>query len=140
MENDQNINIQEFKEFKTPEKIVQRNSVPLYSTIFLSNLKSKYKIKKICTFNSLSKNNESTETSGLTRINSNNFSNIQLVSLSNRKQKKKVSFAPPYRLVNYIYFDPKKSVFNNNEGENEENDGKKNETNAVCAHCTCIII
>ena len=131
-------NIEEFKEFKTPEKIVQRNSLPLYSTLFLSNLKSKYKIKKIYRFNSLSKN-ESTDISGLTRINSNTFSNIQLVSISNRKPKKKVSFAPSYRLVNYIYFDPKKSVFNNND-DNEENDERKNETNAVCAHCTCIII
>ena len=130
-------NIQEYKDFKTPEKILQRNSsLPLYSTLFLSNLKSKYKIKKIYRFNSLSKN-ESTETSGLTRINSNNFSNMQLVNISNKKPKKKVSFVPSYRLVNYIYFDPKKSVFNND--INEENDGNKNEEKAVCTHCTCII-
>lgn len=131
-------NVQSIQEFKTPEKILQRNSsLPLYSTLFLSNLKSKYKIKKIFRINSLQKNNESTEASGLTRINSNNFSNGQLVSVSDRKSKKKVSFAPNYRLVNFIYFDPKKSVFNNN--DNEDNDGKKNESNMVCSHCTCII-
>ena len=131
-------NIQEYKDFKTPEKILQRNSsLPLYSTLFLSNLKSKYKIKKIYRFNSLPKHNESIETTGLTRINSNNFSNIQLVSVSDKKPKKKVSFVPSYRFVNYIYFDPKKSVFNSN--DNEEKDGKKDESNMVCAHCTCII-
>ena len=122
--------------FKTPEKnLVRTTSLPLYSTLLLSNQKSKYK-RKISRINSIQKINESSETSGLTRINSINRSNTQLIS---EKSKRKVSFAPSYRLVSYVDFNPNKPIFKTND-KNEENNGKNNETNTVCLHCTCILL
>ena len=121
--------------FKTPEKSLERtSSLPLYTTLILSNQKSKYK-KKISRINSLQKINERSENTGLTRINSTNRSNIQLIS---EKSKHRVSFAPSYRLVSYIDYNPNQSIFKTND-KNEENNPNNNETNTVCLHCTCIL-
>ena len=121
--------------FKTPEKnLVRTTSLPLYSTLLLSNQKSKYK-RKISRINSIQKINESSETSGLTRINSINRSNNQLIS---ERSKRRVTFAPSYRLVSYVNFNPNQSILKTNEKTGENNE-KSNETNTVCLHCTCIL-
>ena len=121
--------------FKTPEKTLERtSSLPLYSTLLLSNQKSKYK-RKISRINSIQKINESTETSGLTRINSINRSNNQLIS---ERSKRRVTFAPSYKLVSYVNFNPNQSIFKTNDKTGENNE-KSNETNTVCLHCTCIL-
>ena len=126
--------MEEIDKFKTPEKTLQKtNSLPLYTTLFLYNQKSKYK-KKISRFDSLNKNQETSET--LTRINSINPSNIQSIS---ERPKRRVSFAPSYKLVSYINFNPNQSIFKTND-KDEEINGKNEETNTVCLHCTCIII
>ena len=121
--------------FKTPEKTLERtSSLPLYSTLLLSNQKPKYK-RKISRINSIQKINESTETSGLTRINSINRSNNQLIS---ERSKRRVTFAPSYKLVSYVNFNPNQSIFKTNDKTGENNE-KSNETNTVCLHCTCIL-
>ena len=121
--------------FKTPEKnLVRTTSLPLYSTLLLSNQKSKYK-RKISRINSIQKINESSETSGLTRINSINRSNNQLIS---ERSKRRVTFAPSYRLVSYVNFNPNQSILKTNDKTGENNE-KSNETNTVCLHCTCIL-
>ena len=121
--------------FKTPEKTLERTtSLPLYTTLLLSNQKSKYK-RKISRINSIQKINESSETSGLTRINSINRSNNQLIS---ERSKRRVTFAPSYRLVSYVNFNPNQSILKTNDKTGENNE-KSKETNTVCLHCTCIL-
>ena len=129
------------QEYKNSEKNIKRSStLPLYSTLLLSNPKSKYKTKKLYRVNSLQKINESSENSGLTRINS-MISNTQLVLVSNKKPKRKVCFAPNYRLIKYINYNPKEAILKNNVNneENDEKNEKKKEDNIVCFHCTCIL-
>ena len=129
------------QEYKNSEKNIKRSStLPLYSTLLLSNPKSKYKTKKLYRVNSLQKINESSENSGLTRINS-MISNTQLVLVSNKKPKRKVCFAPNYRLIKYINYNPKEAILKNNVNneENNENNEKKKEDNTVCFHCTCML-
>ena len=126
--------------FKTPIKSIKRSStLPLYTTLILSE-KSKYKSRKLCRVYSLPKINENSETSGLTRINTSNKSNAQLISISGKKPKMKVSFAPSDKFVDYIYYNPKESIVKNNDDDENEEINPKNEQNTVCLHCTCLII
>ena len=69
------------------------------------------------------------------------ISNTQLVLVSKKKPKRKVCFAPNYRLIKYINYNPKESILKNNVNneENDENNEKKKEDNTVCFHCTCIL-
>ena len=140
----------------SPEKILQKSStLPLYTNVILPTQKSKCKEKKLLRFNSIQKINETSENSCLTRVNTMNRSNLQLVTVSGKKPKGRVSFAPKYRLINYIDFDPKESVLktnninninDNKEEENKEKEkneknekNKKKELNNVTFQCTCIL-
>ena len=69
------------------------------------------------------------------------ISNTQLVLVSNKKPKRNVSFAPNYRLIKYINYNPKEAILKNNVNneENDEKNEKKKEDNIVCFHCTCIL-
>ena len=133
-------------QFATPIKIRRSVTLPLYTALLLSNPKSKYKNKKFFRFNSLQKINESSDNSNLTRINSISRSNNQLITTTSntRRSKGRVTFAPNFRLIKYIDFNPSESVFKNNinlketEGINEIKE-KKEEENEVCLFCTCII-
>ena len=132
------------EELETQAKTIKRSStLPLYSPLLLLNQKTKYKNKKIYHYNSSQKINENSETSGLTRINTNNHSNAQIISLKGKKPKGRVTFAPSYRLINYINYNPKDSIHindkNNNNNQNQRNAQKLNEANTVCIHCTCIV-
>ena len=138
----------------SPEKILQKSStLPLYTNLILPTQKSKYKEKKLFRFNSIQKNNETSENTCLTRVNTINRSNLQLVTVSGKKPKGRVAFAPKYRLINYIDFDPKESILktnninNINSNKDEENNekeknekNKKKEPNDVTFQCTCILI
>ena len=143
--------MKDINELETQEKNIKRNnSLPLYTLLLNQNQKSKYRNKKLYHCGSLQKINENSEISGLTRINTMNRSNGQINSISAKKQKGKVTFAPKYRLINYIEFDPKDSILNNTniKIDNEQNEKKeqyernkiKNEENIVCFHCSCILI
>ena len=140
----------------SPEKILQKSStLPLYTNVILPTQKSKCKEKKLLHFNNIQKINETSENSCLTRVNTMNRSNLQLVTVSGKKPKGRVSFAPKYRLINYIDFDPKESVLktnninninSNKDEENKEKDKneknekiKKKELNNVAFQCTCIL-
>ena len=140
----------------SPEKILQKSStLPLYTNVILPTQKSKCKEKKLLHFNNIQKINETSENSCLTRVNTMNRSNLQLVTVSGKKPKGRVSFAPKYRLINYIDFDPKESVLktnninninSNKEEENKEKEkneknekNKKKELNNVAFQCTCIL-
>lgn len=126
--------------FHTPIKPKNKSiTLPLYSNIILTE-KSKYKQKKLCRVYSLPKINENSETSGLTRVNTLNKSNAQIISVSGKKPKMKVSFAPSHKLINYIYYNPKESIFKTNDNNENEEKNQPNEQNTVCLHCTCIII
>jgi len=132
-------------QFQTPIKTLRRSStLPSYTALLLSNPKSKYKSKKLLRFNSIQKINESSETSNLTRINSINRSNKQLVSATMNKPKGRVTFAPNFRLIKYIDFNPNESILKNNFNfreteEIKEINERKEEDKVVCLQCTCII-
>ena len=115
--------------FQNSEKSLSKSStLPLYTTIMLSKQKSKYNRKKFPSSNIIQKNIESSEISNLTREISINNSNIKLIKLSGSKPKGRVSFLPNSKLVSYIEYNPKESIYKNNIiNEEEDNEKEKNE-------------
>ncbi len=122
------------------KKILSRNSsLPLYTRLILSNPKSKYGRKETIYYKNIPKNYESSEFSYLTRVNSINNSNIKL---SGNKSKVRVSFLPNSKLVSYIDYNPKESIYKNNtinEEDNEKEKNEKKEQNKANLQCTCIL-
>ena len=138
----------------TNENVLKRNTtLTLRSQLSLSNQKKKYK-NNYLHLNSLQKNTIDTcETTGISRINSINPSNIPISIASNKKPKGRVAFAPKFRLINYVYYDPKETILkveeNNFKGKKEEKkedklelDKKQNiEANdKVIEQCTCLLM
>ena len=134
------------------ENLHKSNSLTLKSKLYISNQKLKYK-KKYLRFDSYQKNNEVCETTGISRINSINRLATSSSSSPRKKPKGRVSFAPKFRLVNYVYYDPKEIICKNeNENENEKKDEAKkdelmnnnyqtNETkDKVTLQCTCLLM
>ena len=129
--------------FQNSEKSLSKSStLPLYTTIMLSKQKSKYNRKKFPSSNIIQKNIESSEISNLTREISINNSNIKLIKLSGSKPKGRVSFLPNSKLVSYIDYNPKESIYRNNtinEEDNEKEKNEKKEANKENLQCTCIL-
>ena len=127
--------------FQNSEKSISRSStLPLYTTIMVSKQKSKYNRKKFPSSNIIQKNIESSEISNLTRINS--INNSKLIKLSGSKPKGRVSFLPNSKLVSYIDYNPKESIYRNNtinEEDNEKEKNQKKEANKENLQCTCIL-
>lgn len=112
------------------EKNLRKSSstLPLYRALILSKKKSKFNRKKFFYFNNIQKNYENSEMSNLTREISINHSNKKLVKLSGSKPKGRVSFLPNSKLVSYIEYNPKESIYKNNIiNEEEDNEKEKNE-------------
>ena len=139
--------------YESPIKVVKRIPTSAFnSPILLLNKKWNYKNRVFNHCNSLQTINESSEISGLTRINSMNRSNPRLPSLLSKKTKGRVTFAPSYRLIKIIDYNPKEIINgdNNNNKNNNKNNyknenknkkyDKKYEQNSVCIQCTCILI
>ena len=128
------------EELETQTKCIKRSStLPLYSPLLLLSQKAKYKAKKLYNYNINHKINENSDTSGLTQINTINHSNAQIISLTGKKPKGRVTFAPSYRLINYIDYNPRESIHKKDNNQNQMNEQNLNEPNTVCFHCTCIL-
>ena len=134
--------INEFQAYNN--NIKKTNSITLKSKLILSNKKIKYK-KQYLHCDSIQNNNDTCEMTGISRINSINLIN----TTSNKRPKWRVSFAPKFKLINYIYYDPQEAIFkeeNKNEKKNkiinEEIDKTKvnRDTDKVTSLCTCILI
>ena len=133
------------------ENLHKSNSLTLKSKLYISNQKLKYK-KQYLRFDSYQKNNEVCETTGISRINSINRLATSSSSSPRKKPKGRVSFAPKFRLINYIYYDPKETLY---KGENEKEKEKKDEIgkeeliknqqnketkDKVTLQCTCLLM
>ena len=115
-------------EFQSYENNLKKsNTLSLKSHLSLTNRKSKYK-KKFLHLDSISKNNnEICEMSGISRINSINQTGTSLSTSPNKKPR--VSFAPKFRLINYVYYDPREAIQKIEETSNEKKDeDNKNKT------------
>ena len=137
----------------TPEKGLKRSAtLPKYTTIIRLELKSKYKEKKLFRNYSNQKFNENLDKSCITRANTTNLSNAQVVQVSAKKPKGRVKFAPDFKLVKHIDFNPIEPIYEDNNNKNKEvinkekkdkkNEEKKEEikkASNVTFQCTCII-
>ena len=124
----------------------KRKNLTLRSFLDLSNQKSKYK-KQYLHLDSLQKNNDTCEVTGISRINSITPNNAPISTTPNKRPKFTVSFAPRFRFINYIYYDPEEPIYkeeNKNQEtikeENEKNDINKNQTEKINLQCTCYLI
>ena len=107
--------------FQAYQENLEKNNVKsLKSHLILSNQKFKYQNyitkKQYLHSDSYKKSNESGDITGISRISSMTPSSSQL-QVTNKKPKGRVSFAPKYRLINYIYYDPKEVIL---KGENND--------------------
>ena len=102
------------KEYQSYESSLKKsNSLTLKSKLYASNQRLKYK-KQYLRLNSIQKNNnEACEMTGISRINSINHLATSSSSSPRKKPKGRVSFAPKFRLVNYVYYDPKEIICKN---------------------------
>lgn len=138
MEEEDNKETPEIKRDTTPENSPRQRRGLQYA---LSDLKVKTKPKNKIDFrknlfkmNSLQASDYSDisgNTPGVsTNISNNNPSNNISIISPKKKRKKRVRFALDYKLVNYIYFNPKDPVEDNGKEEEEEKQKKeeKNET------------
>ena len=134
------------------ENIVKKNkTLNLKKQLSLSNQKTKYK-KQFLRLDSYKKNNDTCEMTGISRINSINPTNTPKSMSPSKRPKGRVAFAPNFRLINYIYFDPKDKVLKEekieemdekiDKGEKEFNDNmKKIQANdKVTFQCTCLLM
>ena len=141
------------KEYQSYESSLKKsNSLTLKSKLYASNQRLKYK-KQYLRLNSIQKNNnEACEMTGISRINSINHLATSSSSSPRKKPKGRVSFAPKFRLINYIYYDPKETLY---KGENEKEKEKKDEIgkeeliknqqnketkDKVTLQCTCLLM
>ena len=128
------------------------NTLTLKSQLSLSNQKLKYKSyykKQFLKSDSYKKSSETCENSGLSRLNSINNSSSQRQSASYKKPKRTVSFAPRYRFINYVYYDPgeeiHKDVINvikeeDKKDESSYKQGKREANDKVQTQCTCSLM
>ena len=141
------------KENQSNENVLRKTStLTLKSQLSLSNQKLKYKSyykKQFLKSDSYKKNNETCENSDLSRINSIKNSSSQRQSASYKKPKRTVSFAPRYRFINYVYYDPGEEIHkdaNNAIKEEDKKDessnklGKKEANDKVQFQCTCSLM
>ena len=140
--------INEYQSYES--NLHKSNSLTLKSKLYISNQKLKYK-KQYLRLDSYQKNNEVCEATGISRINSINPLATSSSASPSRKPKGRVSFAPKFRLVNYVYYDPKEIICKE-ETENEKKDEPKkdksmnnnqqtNETkDKVTLQCTCLLM
>lgn len=108
-----------------------------------NNLKSLIKMKSLPVSDSAN--------SGSTPLGSTNISNIMPTTISpSRPRRKRVSFVPNYKLVNYVYYNPKDPIEDEKIEEKEEykleeldKTKKDNEKDRTVikenVQCTCII-
>ena len=101
-----------------------------------SNQKIKYK-KKYLHLDSIQTNNDICEMTKISRINSINTNVIPFSSSPNKRPKWRVSFAPRYKFITYINYDPKdivlkekskkenKGIIKEEKEEKEEKESKK---------------
>ena len=140
-------------EYQSNENTLRKtNTLTLKSQLSLSNQKLKYKSyykKQFFKSDSYKKSNETCENSGLSRINSINNSSSQRHSASYKKPKRTVSFAPRYRFIDYVYYDPgeqiHKDVINaiKEEDKKDESSSKQEKREAndkVQTQCTCSLM
>ena len=137
-------------EFQTYENNIKKNkNLTLKSQLYLFNNKLKSK-KRYMHLDSYHKNNETCEMSGTSRINSISNSNTPLSTSPNKKAKGRVSFAPKYKLISYVYYNPNENIIkeeNKDDNKDEKEDKEKAEinhknktTDKVAFQCTCLII
>ena len=132
-------------------KLKKTNTLTLKSHLSLNNLKSKYK-KNHLRSESFQKYNETCEQTGISRINSINQTNTPLSTSPNKRPKGRVCFAPKFRLINYIYYNPNEIIHKEeNEDEkkeikteakinNEQNRQVREATDKVDFQCTCLLM
>ena len=142
------------KEYQSYEsRIKEYNSLSLKSKLYLSK-KNKIKNQKqyFIHLNSIHKTNTCEITSG-SQINS--ISNLGLSfstsTSSKKKLKGRVNFAPRYRFIDYIYYDPRETI-RKEEKQNEikeevkkeekiyDNLHKKEEEDKIVCNCICSIM
>ena len=122
----------------------------LKSHLYLSNLKHKNK-KQYYHLDSLQKSNETCERTGISRVNSVNNIALSSCNSPNKKPKGRVTFAPKFRLINYIYYDPRETVskeenkIDDKDESNKEikiiNNLQKNKAgDKVTCQCTCLLM
>ena len=134
------------------ENILKKSkTLNLKKQLSVINQKTKYK-KQFLHLDSLQKINDPCEMTGISRINSINQTNTPKSTSPFKRPKGRVAFAPNFRLINYVYFDPKDKVLKEekieekdekiDEGEKEDNDkNKKIEANdQVTFQCTCLLM
>ena len=140
--------------FQAYQENSEKNNVKsLKSHLILSNQKFKYQNyitkKQYLHSDSYKKSNESEDMTGISRISSMTPSSSQL-QVTNKKPKGRVSFAPKYRLINYIYYDPKEVILKEENNIIKEEEIKKDEnidihkknelTDKVAFQCTCSLM
>ena len=141
-------------EYQSYEKNLKKtHTLTLRSHLSLSNQKYKYK-KSYLRLDSFQKNNDTCEMTGISRINSINPTPSTPLSTSpnSKKPKGRVSFAPRFRLINYVYYDPRETIHKSEENKIEEKKSEdeekiysrpKNESddkvNIQC-QCTCFLM
>ena len=144
--------MESISENQSLENILKKSkTLNLKKQLSLSNQKTKYK-KQFLRLNSYQKNNDTCEMTGISRINSINPANTPQSSSPSKRPKGRVAFAPNFRLINYVYFDPKDKVVKEekieekdekiDEGEKEDNTKReKIEANdKVISLCTCLLM
>ena len=130
------------------KKLKKTHTLTLNSHLSLLNLKSKYK-KQYLRINSFQRNNDTCEQTGISRINSINQTNTSLSASPNKRPKGRVSFAPKFRLINYVYYNPNE-IIHKGETEDENNKirtevkmnnaQKRESTDQVAFQCTCLLM
>ena len=139
---------------KNKNELPKSKLLSLKSQLELSNQKFKYK-KQYLRLDSFQKNNDASETTRISRIDSNNTNILSLSTPANKRHKWRVSFAPKYRFINYIYYNPNDIIFkeatkSENKGiikeeKEEEKESVKNrqkieELDKVNFHCSCSLM
>ena len=120
--------MESIKEYQSYESSLKKsNSLTLKSKLYTSNQKLKYK-KQYIQFDSIQKNNNETcEMTGISRINTINHQSTSSSSCQRKKLKGRVSFAPKFRLINYIYYDPKETLYKGEKEKEKKDEIKKEE-------------
>ena len=142
------------EEITNENKLKKTNTLTLKSCLSLSNQKLKtknyYTKKSYFHTDSYKKGSESGEYAGLTRINSMTASGVSQLPTTNKKPKGRVCFAPKYRLIDYVYYNPnsviikeENNIINEEEVKKDENNDvrQKNEAkDKVEAQCSCFVM
>ena len=151
--------IKEYQSYET--RIKQYNTLTLKSKLYLSKQIKNQKqyflqmdsLHKTYTnkINKANKTNDTCEITGASNVNSISNTGLSIPTSPTKKFKGRVNFAPRYKLVNYIYYDPRETVCKEVKKEEikeesnksikiDDNVKKKEEEDKNICLCSCLIM